>query len=242
MAPDDLPMIPFRTDATAHRSPIITMAMILANIAVFFTERGLPPDAQERFLYTYALVPALFSDPELAGAAGFDVAMPWPLITNTFLHGGYLHLVLNMWTLWLFGVAAEDRLGHVRFLVLYLVSGAAGSLAHLVFNLDSVIPALGASGAIAGVLGGFTWLLPRARVAILFPIIIFPLIFNVPALVYTVVWFALQVVQGTLSLNNGATASPGGIAWWAHIGGFVAGIIAAARWAGPGSLFRSRRG
>lgn len=228
-------MIPFRTSVTTSRSPVVTMSLIVTNIAVFFIQLGLPPSAHLRFLYTYALVPAVYADPALASAAGLDATNFLPLVTNTFMHGGFLHIILNMWTLWLFGVPLEDRLGPWRFLLFYLASGTIGSIAHLIFNWHSVVPALGASGAIAGVLGGFAWLFPRAKVAIVIPIVFIPVIFHWPALVFTALWFALQVLQGTGALGAGASAA--GIAWWAHIGGFLAGL-AIASWLRPKSFYR----
>jgi membrane associated rhomboid family serine protease len=204
--------------------PVATMGLILANVAVFLYQLDLPQDRETVFIYTYALVPAVIANPELARHVGLDPYNYWPLITNTFMHGGFLHLIFNMWTLWLFGLPVEGRLNSWRFLLFYLACGTLGSLGHLAFNLDSTAPALGASGAIAGLLGGYTRLFPRAKVTLVFPIIIIPVIFSVPALVYTGVWFALQVWQGTGELQFGSPAG-GGIAWWAHIGGFLAGLV-----------------
>ncbi|TVR97324.1 MAG: rhomboid family intramembrane serine protease [Rhodospirillales bacterium] len=218
-------MIPFRTSVDAHRSPVMTMTLIVINVSVFFIQLGMTPEQHLRFLYQYALVPAVYGAPEAARAAGLDPHNYLPLITNTFLHGGFLHIIFNMWMLWLFGVPLEDRLGPWRFLLFYLAAGTAGSLTHLGFNLYSTVPALGASGAIAGVLGGFTWLFPRAKVSVVIPIIIVPLILQWPALVFTALWLTLQVIQGTAAL--GADPATGGIAWWAHIGGFAAGLAIA---------------
>lgn len=228
-------MIPFRTTVSTSRSPVVTMSLIVINIVVFFLQLGLPPSGQLRFLYTYALVPAVYVDPALARAVGVDAINFLPLVTNTFMHGGFLHIILNMWTLWLFGVPLEDRLGPWRFLLFYLASGTLGSIAHLIFNLYSVVPALGASGAIAGVLGGFTWLFPRAKIAIVVPVVFIPLIFHWPAPVFTALWFVLQVLQGTAALGAGPDTA--GIAWWAHIGGFLAGLGIAA-WLRPKAPYR----
>ena len=211
-------VIPFRTTAPNPGSPNLTMGLIVANVAVFFVQQGQVGAQAVRFLYTYALVPAVYGHPEAARQLGLDPFNVLPILSNTFMHGGYLHLIVNMWTLWLFGGPLEDRLGRPRFFLLYLISGAAGSLGHLAFNLDSTVPALGASGAIAGLLGGFALTFPRAKVAVVQPIFIFPLILSVPAVLYTGVWFLIQVWQGT------SQATGGGIAWWAHIGGFVAGL------------------
>ncbi|MGF1639816.1 MAG: rhomboid family intramembrane serine protease [Rhodospirillales bacterium] len=205
------------------------MALIVVNIGVFFFELGLAPKESARFIYTYALVPAVYGNPELARQAGLEATSVLPIVTNTFMHGGYLHLIVNMWTLWLFGLPVEDRLGPWRFLLFYLVCGTAGSVSHLAFNLDSLVPALGASGAIAGVLGAFSRLHPRARVSVVQPIFFFPLIFQLPAWVFTAIWFAFQLLPGVAALSAGPAT--GGIAWWAHIGGFVVGLTIA-RWIG----------
>ena len=215
-------MIPFRTTVDAHASPNITMTLIVVNIAMFVIQLGLGESAEARFIYTYGLVPGFFLDPSAALRNDIDYQPVLTLITNTFLHGGWLHLIINMWTLWLFGVPVEDRLGSWRFLLLYLASGTAGSVTHLISNLNSFVPAVGASGAIAGLLGAFVWMFPRDRVAVVVPIVIIPLIFHVPTLVFAAVWFALQIVPGLLQLTEGTRGA--GIAWWAHIGGFLAGL------------------
>jgi rhomboid family protein len=139
-----------------------------------------------------------------------------------FLHGGWLHLILNMWTLWLFGPKVEDRMGPVRFLVFYLACGLCASVSHAVFNPMSTEPALGASGAIAGVLGASMTLFPFARLIVMIPILFVPFFFEVPAIVFAGLWFLIQVLQGTAELFM--PSGVGGIAWWAHVGGFVAGI------------------
>ena len=218
-------MIPFRTDALSLGSPVITMVLIVANVAVYFYQIGLSPQAELYFVYTYALVPVILTDPTVINQTGLTTNPHLTLITNTFMHGGALHLIFNMWTLWLFGGPLEDRLGHVRFILFYLLCGALGSYGHYYFNALSTIPALGASGAIAGVLGGYTYLFPKARVHIIQPIFFFPLVVRLSALIYTGIWFGLQIFQGTTSLYAQNGKELGGIAWWAHIGGFVGGLI-----------------
>jgi len=216
-------MIPFRTTAPGAAVPAVTMGLILVNVAVFLYQIDLAPRAETRFLYTYALVPAVFANPDLARHAGLDPHNYWPLLTNTFMHGGWLHLIFNMWTLWLFGAPVEGRMSRVRFLVFYLACGFLGSMGHLLANLDSTVPALGASGAIAGVLGAYARLFPGAKVTLFLPIIIIPFIFSVPAIIFTGVWFAIQLWQGTAAMD--AASGAGGIAWWAHIVGFLAGLV-----------------
>jgi membrane associated rhomboid family serine protease len=145
-----------------------------------------------------------------------------PFFTMMCLHGGWLHLIFNMWTLWLFGSTVEDRLGRGRYLAFYLACGVAASIAHVAFNPTSMVPALGASGAIAGVLGCYMRLFPLARVVVVVPILFIPLFFEVYAFVFVGLWFLIQIFQGTLELL--LPTSGGGVAWWAHVGGFVAGL------------------
>jgi membrane associated rhomboid family serine protease len=147
-----------------------------------------------------------------------------PFITNAFLHGGWLHIILNLWTLFIFGPALEDRLGRARFLALYLLSGLAASVTHAVFNAASPVPVLGASGAIAGVIAAFAVRFPYAWVRVIVPILFIPLFFSIPALLFAGIWFFMQVFQGASELVS-PFASAGGIAWWAHIGGFIAGLV-----------------
>ena len=215
-------MIPIRTSVEVDEIPGAVVGLIIASVAVFLVQVGLPAELREEFILHNALVPARYTDPELARELGLDPGNFLPLLTNGFMHVGWLHLIVNMWTLWLFGRVLEERLGAVRFVLLYRVCGAIASLAHLAFNLSSTVPALGASGAIAGVLGGYTLLYPRAKIAVLTPVLFFPTVFQLPAVAYTGIWFVLQLVQGIAELFAPEPAA--GIAWWAHIGGFVAGL------------------
>ncbi len=218
-------MIPIRTSVAVHDTPAVVVALIGINVAAFLVQVMLPEDEALEFLYRYALVPALFGFGANAGNL-LDPGLWLRLVTNTFLHGGLLHLAVNMWTLWLFGRALQERIGAGRFLVFYLLCGAIASLAHLAFNLGSTVPALGASGAIAGVLGAFTVYYPRARITFATLIVFYPLIFPLPALVYSALWFGLQLLMGTAEMAA-AGAAGGGIAWWAHVGGFAAGVALA---------------
>lgn len=215
-------MIPIRTNVPTRDPPAAVLALIVINIGVFVQQATLPPDVGIEFIHRFALVPALFEFQPGVGVR-FDPLQLTRLLTNTFLHGGVLHLVVNMWTLWLFGRPLQQRLGGLRFLVFYLACGAVASLAHLIFNIDSPVPALGASGAIAGVLGAFTLLHPRARITFFTLVIIFPLFFPLPAFLYAALWFGFQLLRGTVELSTPGVAP--GIAWWAHIGGFAAGVV-----------------
>lgn len=218
-------MIPFRTTVVAHGSPVATMAIIVANVALFFIQRDMSSAQELRFVYSFGLVPAFLADGAIARSLGLPDNGWLPLVTNTFMHGGYLHLIINMWTLWLFGVVVEDRVGSVTFAAIYVVCGVAGSLLHVAFNLESNIPLVGASGAIAGLLAAFVRLFPRAHVLVVQPIFVLPLFFRLPAVLFAVLWFALQFAFAALWPQSEGVR--GGIAWWAHIGGFAAGLLLA---------------
>ncbi len=214
-------MFPLRIAVPTRFPPTVTWALIAANAVVFLIEVSLGPRELAAFLARFALIPALYF---LPGASGeLTLADYLPFATNMFLHGGWLHLILNMWTLWLFGPPIEDRLGHGGYLVFYLVCGIVASITHAVFNASSTVPALGASGAIAGVLGCHMRLFPLARLIILVPILFIPFFFEVPAFVFAGLWFLMQVLQATGEMLMPSAA--GGVAWWAHIGGFVAGFV-----------------
>jgi membrane associated rhomboid family serine protease len=186
---------------------------------------SLPPREFQIVTIEYALVPLRYSDPIGAQEAGLDPNDWWPLITNTFMHGGWLHLILNMWTLWIFGPAMEARFGRLGFLALYLIGAAVASFTHLIANLDSATPALGASGAIAAVIAAYAVIYPRESVLLIVPIgtIFIPL--WAPAILFALIWFGVQVLQGTQALF--APSLAGGVPWWARIGGFAFGGVAA---------------
>jgi membrane associated rhomboid family serine protease len=208
-------MLPIKSTAPVRYPPVATWSLIAINCVVFLFETSLSDAQLEEFLSQFALVPSHFADP--AGVADY-----LPFVSNMFLHGGWLHLILNMWTLWLFGPTIEDRFGHGRYLAFYLACGVLASITHAVFNPTSTLPALGASGAIAGVLGCYLRLFPLARVIVLVPILFLPLFFEIYAFVFIGIWIAIQVFQGVLNLVMPATG--GGVAWWAHIGGFAGGL------------------
>src|ERR1700716_2090860 len=220
---EEAQMIPIRNTVPSRYPPVVTWMLIATNCLVFLFQSGLDPDELEVFVRQFALIPALYSDVFFTGEVDATAADVLPLFTMMFLHGGWLHLILNMWTLWLFGPTVEDRLGHGRYLVFYVACGVAASVAQLFFNPTSLVPALGASGAIAGVLGCYMRLFPLARVIVLVPILFIPLFFEVYASVFVGLWFLLQVLQGTAELLMPSTS--GGVAWWAHVGGFVAGFL-----------------
>jgi membrane associated rhomboid family serine protease len=214
-------MIPIRSAVPTRYPALVTWTLIAINCAVFVFQIGLNPQDLAEFLYRFALIPALFH-PDVVGESYFNPAIYTPFVTMMFLHAGWLHLIFNMWMLGLFGPAVEDRMGHGRYLAFYLGCGIAASLAQMATDPYSTIPSLGASGAIAGVLGCYMRLFPLARVIVLVPILFLPLFFEIYAFVFIGVWFLMQVLQGTVDL---LAPAEGGVAWWAHIGGFVAGFI-----------------
>ena len=216
-------MLPIGDTIPNKNPPIAIWFVILANSFVFFCELGMPGQQLERFFYLFGLVPARYTYPEWAAAVGLPFNDYWPFLTNMFLHGGWLHIILNMWALWIFGDNVEDRMGTMRFLFFYLLCGLAGGIVHLLVNPDSTIPAVGASGAIAGVLGAYLVLFPFARVIVLLPILFFPLFFELPAVLFIGFWALSQLFSGTLSLAY--QGNIGGVAWWGHVGGFAAGIL-----------------
>jgi membrane associated rhomboid family serine protease len=209
-------MIPLKDTVRAHSFPIVNWLLIGLNIFMFLVEVSLGPQA-ELFITALGVVPArLLAVPSLGQVL--------TIFTSMFLHGGWLHLFSNMLALYIFGDNVEDRIGHGRYLVFYLLCGMIAASAHVAFNAASPVPTIGASGAISGVLGAYFILYPKARVITLVPIIILPWIVEIPAIVYLGFWFLSQLLNGTLAIVAGAQAF-GGVAFWAHVGGFLAGTI-----------------
>jgi membrane associated rhomboid family serine protease len=214
-------MIPIRDANPSQGTPIVTYVIIALCTLVFFYELLLGRQLQV-FLLDYGLVPVRYSDPRV-GAHFSLTEQLLPFATTMFLHGGWLHLIGNMWVLHIFGDNVESYLGHERYLVFYLLCGLSAAAIHLITNFHSHLPTVGASGAIAGVMGAYFVLYPRARVLTLVPIFFFFTFLEIPAYVFLGFWFLLQFFSGTLGLLGGE-GNVGGIAWWAHIGGFLAGI------------------
>jgi membrane associated rhomboid family serine protease len=206
-------------DLNPRRSyPIVNTTLILVNVLVFFYQYTLPPYAFKTFMIANATVPARFPA-WLSGHAPFEAAF-LPLLTSMFLHSGIAHIAGNMLFLWIFGDNVEDFYGHFTYLLFYLVCGIGSGLLHVLFNLNSAVPALGASGAISGVMGAYALLYPRSRILTLVFIFLVP----IPAVIILGYWFILQFLSGISSLAVGAGAS-GGVAWWAHVGGFLLGML-----------------
>jgi rhomboid family protein len=205
-------------DLNPRRSyPIVNTTLILVNVAVFIYQYTLPPHAFKMFITANATIPARFPA-WLAGHAPFEVAF-LPLLTSMFLHSGIAHIAGNMLFLWIFGDNVEDFYGHFTYLFFYLVCGVGSGLLHVLFNMNSTVPALGASGAISGVMGAYLILYPRSRILTLVFIFLVP----IPAVIILGVWFVLQFMSAFESL--GSMAPGGGVAWWAHVGGFLLGML-----------------
>lgn len=206
--------MPIRDHNPSNKFPFITITLIAINLYVFYLQLTAP--SIEGFIYQYALVPASID------FKNFDSL--YPFITALFLHGGFIHLGSNMLFLWVFGDNIEAALGHIKFLVFYLFAGVIASLTQYLLLTGSNIPQIGASGAIAGVLGAYLILFPKARIDVLIPLGLFPVITAVPAYLMLLYWFVTQLFSGAASVVTGVAGS-GGIAFFAHIGGFLGGIL-----------------
>jgi len=223
-------MIPIKDDIPSRSYPIVNIALIVMNVIAFFFELALG-DSLEPFIKQFGVIPIRYF---YEGIENLDGTITYfstseriiPLFTSMFLHGGWLHLIGNMLYLYIFGDNVEDRMGHFRYIIFYILCGLAGTFAHIITNPDSEIPTIGASGAISGILGAYLLLYPAARIVVVLPILFFWDILKLPALVVLGFWFVTQLTQGMLTLAVTTTANAGGVALWAHIGGFVFGMIA----------------
>jgi membrane associated rhomboid family serine protease len=215
-------MIPLRDENPSGSPPVVTRVLIGVNAGAFVYELTLGPGLRE-FLFEWGLVPVRFTL-ALQGGEESWLGPGVTFLTSMFLHGGWLHLIGNMWYLMIFGDNVEDRLGRFRYILFYLLAGCCSALIHYASHPGSQIPTVGASGAIAAVLGAYTVCYPRARVITLVPLFPFFQIMALPALVVLGLWFVFQFLSAALALAAGGGG--GGIAWWAHIGGFVFGMIA----------------
>ena len=203
-------MIPLRDVIPSRTRPGVTITLIALNVAVYLFGLFLTDDSRQAFIYTFGLVPAYFSIVSV--------------FTAMFVHGGLLHLAGNMLFLWIFGDNVEDRVGHGRFVAFYLLCGFAAAVAQTVLNRNSLVPMVGASGAIAGVMGAYLVLYPHSRILMLFPFPVF--VFELPAVVFLVMWFLVQFLNGINQLPAfERNALSGGVAFWAHVMGFVSGVL-----------------
>jgi rhomboid family protein len=220
-------VIPLRDDIPSRTVPVVNIVLIALNVLAFFLELSLGEDLQG-FLMQASVVPVLFTGrdhalgPLEAVLTTFTPSLGPRVFISMFLHGGWAHIIGNMLYLWIFGDNIEDRLGHFRYVIFYLAAGWAATYAHIWADPASRLPSIGASGAIAGVLGGYIMLYPHARVVTLLPLGFFSQLVQVPAVFFLGFWFLQQFLYGALSLSA-RTSQTGGVAWWAHIGGFLAG-------------------
>jgi membrane associated rhomboid family serine protease len=215
-------MIPLRDDQPRFSTPFVTYFLVALNLLIFLFEAALTPDSLKTLLYQFGMVPANITN-YLSGSSRLGlVAVLLPALTSMFLHGSWMHVIGNMWFLWIFGDNIEDYLGHFSYLSFYLASGLAAAFAQVILSPHSQVPTVGASGAIAGVLGAYFVLYPKARVLIWFPILF---LFHLPAWVMLGYWFLMQFVSGAATSLAAYSDTRGGVAFWAHVGGFVAGIV-----------------
>ena len=230
-------MIPLKDDAPRIGTPYINYTLLVLNTLAFLYEISLNANAREGLVFVFGVVPARMT--VVLSNHGY---VPWdlisglgtryvpaaaaivPIFTSMFLHASWLHLIFNMWALWIFGDNVEDYLGHTLYLVLYLLSGIAASVLHMLFNIGSTIPSVGASGAIAGVMGAYFVLYPRARVLTLVPFF-FVFFMWLPAWIVLGYWFVAQFLSGAATSIATHASTSSGIAFWAHVGGFIAGIF-----------------
>lgn len=218
-------MIPLRHTLPDQTPPVLNRSLVAANVIVFLAQLTMG-QVTERLIHTFGYVPARLVDPQAFRYAGWEVGIT--LVSSLFLHGGFVHLFGNLIYLWVFGGAVENALGRWRFLLLYIACGAVGSITHTVLFPHSTIPSIGASGSIAGILGAFLVLRPQARIVTLFPLVVYWAMAEIPALLFLPVWFGMQFFNGFLSLQAArGTQEVAGIAWWAHVGGFLFGALIA---------------
>ena len=207
-------MFPLYDTVRSRTFPLINLTLILANVLAFLYELQLDPAVLKEFIFTWGLVPArIISNPDTAWTTFFS---------SMFLHGGWFHILNNMWVLFIFGDNVEARMGKIRYLVFYLLSGVAAGLLQSFILSSSAVPMIGASGAVAGVLGAYLILFPRSRIASLVPIFFIFTIVEIPAMLFLIFWFVSQLYSGLFAVQGGGGS---GIAWWAHIGGFLFGIL-----------------
>jgi membrane associated rhomboid family serine protease len=240
-------MIPLRDNIPSRTFPIVNYLMIAVCAVAFLAQLADQTDNEDHLVEGLGLIPARVFHPDKSITIKSEIIgrgpsgeprrqieehelppppiSPWlTLLSCIFLHGGWMHFLGNMWFLYIFGDNVEDRFGHFGYLIFYLACGVAASFSHLMLNATSTMPTIGASGAIAGVMGAYLYLYPRANVLTLVPIVFFLQMLVIPAPVFLVIWFVLQFFQGTMSVTAGES---GGVAWWAHIGGFAVGFVVA---------------
>ena len=203
-------MIPLRSSEPHYTRPTVTLVLIALNVVVFLFELSMPSYVRNQFIMSYGIVPDRFSYVSV--------------LTSMFIHGGFLHIAGNMWFLWIFGRGVEDLVGHGKYLFLYFACGFAAAFLHILVNAHSTVPTVGASGAIAGVMGAYLIKFPRSHIVTLVFIFIFITTIDIPAFFLLLYWFAIQFFSGVGSVGY-STTSNGDVAWFAHVGGFIAGML-----------------
>jgi len=216
-------MLPIRDNIPSWHTPIATKALIVVNVLSFISQWAMPDKEFAEFVYRYGFIPVRFLNSIMEfGILHTDSYLP--MLTSMFLHGNWVHLISNMWMLWLFGDNVEDIMGFARFLIFYILCCLISGFTHFLFNPVSSVPTVGASGAIAGVMGAYLILFPHSRIVTLVPVFIFlPMFIHVPAFIFLIIWFLSQLYSGVTQWVGGGNV--GGIAWWAHISGFLAGMF-----------------
>lgn len=216
-------IFPLRDDEPREARPVITIALIAINTLIFLYELSLGPEELFEFIRQYGLVPRRLTDPGWAAEAAFTDRGYGTVFTSMFLHAGFLHLLGNMWMLWIFGDNVEDRMGRIRFPIFYVACGGVAALVQYLAGVNSEIPTVGASGAVAGVMGAYFCLFPHARVHSMVFLFIIVFFVSIPAYFFLGLWVLMEFLSGTLTLGRGENV--GGIAFWAHVGGFVTGVV-----------------
>jgi membrane associated rhomboid family serine protease len=211
-------MIPLRDSTRTHTFPYVNFSIIAINVLVFLRQLAFTDQELNLFFYTYGLIPAEVTQ-FAAGTALQSTLLPF--ITAIFLHGSWVHILGNMLYLWIFGDNIEDRMGHFNYLLFYLFAGIIGSIAHILSAPGSEIPIIGASGAIAGILGAYFLSFPKARILTLVPVFFLITFIRIPAIIFLPIWFGIQLLNGLSTAGMAAEA----VAWWAHIGGFIGGAV-----------------
>ncbi len=214
-------MFPLKDDNPTTITPVVTWALIAVNAAVFLYQASLAPNALKIFVYRFGAIPAVVTGVESLPATLATIPPFLSLFTSMFLHGSWMHLIGNMWYLWIFGNNIEEAMGSARFIAFYLICGLLASASQILPDAGSILPTIGASGAIAGVLGAYLLLYPRARVLTLVMLIFFIRLMYIPAGFMLAFWFVFQLISGSAAGNQ----NTGGIAFGAHIGGFIAGVL-----------------
>lgn len=212
-------MIPVRDTILCVHTPVVTWALMAINITVFIFMMAMPDPMAEDFIYQYGLVAARYTHPEWAAQIGLSPDGYFSFLSSMFLHNGWLHIIMNMWFMWIFADNIEDRMGRVRFIVFYLFCGLLAAYGQFYFNRDTTIPVVGASGAIAGIMGAYFMLYPFARIVLWIPLFFLPIFFEVPAIAFLGFWVIMQMQKMT------STAGATDVAWWGHLVGFIVGAV-----------------